>query len=149
MWGYVSLASSSYYPRRRKSTGFWLFPSSFFNFYKISPFWRATDAPVLDFWGRLLWVSKPEWAALFFLGGGVHVTHSLILDCGVTSLPCTYEQALVGLKTGTYWVTFRVLDQPDALLTELCRLGWFWLFIMAGCFHCLISNFNPSISPPS
>ena len=23
-----------------------------------------TDAPVLDFWWRLLWVSKPEWAAL-------------------------------------------------------------------------------------
>ena len=28
---------------------------------------RATGTPVLDFWWRLLWVSKPEWAALFAL----------------------------------------------------------------------------------
>ena len=27
----------------------------------------ATGTPVLDFWWRLLWVSKPEWAALFAL----------------------------------------------------------------------------------
>ena len=25
----------------------------------------ATDAPVLDFWEKLLWISKPEWAPLF------------------------------------------------------------------------------------
>ena len=43
----------------------------------ISPFCRATDAPVLDFWWRLLWVSKPEWAALFVLGRGIHVTRYL------------------------------------------------------------------------
>ena len=33
----------------------------------------ATDTPVLDFWEHLLWVSKPEWATLFTLGGGVRV----------------------------------------------------------------------------
>ena len=27
----------------------------------MSPFCGATDTPVLDFWWRLLWVSKPEW----------------------------------------------------------------------------------------
>ena len=29
----------------------------------ISPFCGATDTPILDFWWRLLWVSKKEWAA--------------------------------------------------------------------------------------
>ena len=37
----------------------------------ISPLCGATDTPVLDFWRRLPWVSKSEWAALFALGGGV------------------------------------------------------------------------------
>ena len=31
---------------------------------------EATDTPVSDFWWRLLWVLKPEWAALFALGEG-------------------------------------------------------------------------------
>ena len=35
------------------------------------PFCGATDSPVLDFLGRLLWVSKPEWAVLFSLGRGI------------------------------------------------------------------------------
>ena len=46
-----------------------------FNFWEdISRFCGATDTPVLDFWWTLSWVSKPEWAELFTLGGGVHVT---------------------------------------------------------------------------
>ena len=36
-------------------------------------FYRATDTPVLDFWWRLPWVSKSEWAALFALGGGARI----------------------------------------------------------------------------
>ena len=44
----------------------------FFKFLEdIGPFCGATDTPVLDFWWRLLWVSKPEWAALFTHGRGV------------------------------------------------------------------------------
>ena len=57
------------------------------NFFKcledISPFCGDTDTPVLDFWGCFLWVSKPEWAALFALGGAVHVTCSLGFTSGV------------------------------------------------------------------
>ena len=34
---------------------------SFPNILDMIPFCRATDTPVLDFWWRLLWVSKPEW----------------------------------------------------------------------------------------
>ena len=30
----------------------------------ISPFCRATDTPVLDFWWHLDWVSRPEWIPL-------------------------------------------------------------------------------------
>ena len=37
----------------------------------------ATNAPVLHFWWHLLWVSKPEWAALFILGRSIHDVHFL------------------------------------------------------------------------
>ena len=40
--------------------------------------------PVLDFWWCLLSVSKPEWVALFALGGGVHDVCSLRFTSGVT-----------------------------------------------------------------
>ena len=35
-------------------------------------FCEATETPVLDFWWHLLWVSRPEWAALFILGRGIY-----------------------------------------------------------------------------
>ena len=37
------------------------------------PISGATDTPFLDFWWCLLLFSKEEWAALFTLGGDVHV----------------------------------------------------------------------------
>ena len=43
----------------------------------MGPFCEDTDTPFLNFWSRLLWVLKPEWAALFTLGGGVRVTSVL------------------------------------------------------------------------
>ena len=77
----------------------------------MSSFCGATDTPVSDFWWCLLWVSKLEWAALFVLCRGVHITHSLRFISGVTpadllvasmaaepSLPHTCK-ALVGLET--------------------------------------------------
>ena len=46
----------------------------------VSSFCGATDGPVLDFsWCCFIWVSKPEWAALLTLGGGVHVAMILML----------------------------------------------------------------------
>ena len=39
----------------------------------MSPFLWSTSTPVSDFWWCLLWISKPEWVALFTLGGGVRV----------------------------------------------------------------------------
>ena len=50
----------------------------------ISSFCGATDTPVFNFWWRLLWVLKPGWAALFTLGGGIHVSHSLRFTSGAT-----------------------------------------------------------------
>ena len=47
-------------------------------------FCGTTDTLVLDFWWHLLWVSKPEWAALFALGRGVHDVSSLRFISGVT-----------------------------------------------------------------
>ena len=103
----------------------------------MGPFCGAADTPVFDFWWRLLWVSKSEWVVLFMLGRGIHVTHSLRFTSGVTpanllvtsmaakpSLPHTPE-ALVGLKTGSYHATAHSVrsGRPDALLTELSRLG--------------------------
>ena len=46
----------------------------------------ATDTPVLDFWRCLLWVSKPEWAALFALSRGIHDIHFLRFTSGATPL---------------------------------------------------------------
>ena len=75
----------------------------------------ATNTPVLGFCLCLVWISKPEWAALFTLGTGVCVTHSLKFTSGATpadllgpawqpsqSLPHICKQALVRLKTSTY-----------------------------------------------
>ena len=38
-------------------------------------FFGATGTPVLDFWSRLLWVSKPEWVLPYslFCGGECNV----------------------------------------------------------------------------
>ena len=46
-------------------------------------FW-ATGTPVLDFWWRLLWVSKPEWVLLYSHCGGKYDIHSLRSTSGAT-----------------------------------------------------------------
>ena len=54
------------------------------NFEDINPFCEATDTCVLDFWWCLLCISKQEWVALFTLGRGICVTHSLTFISGAT-----------------------------------------------------------------
>ena len=56
----------------------------------------ATDTPVSAFWWRLLWVSKPEWAALFELCRGVHDIRSLRFTSGVTPLPVYMASTAAG-----------------------------------------------------
>ena len=73
--------------------------------------WYPCFGLLLDFWWYLLWVSMPEWAALFTLGRGVPITHFLRFAFGATpadllaasiaaepSLPHTCET----LETGSY-----------------------------------------------
>ena len=59
------------------------------NLENISPFYGATDTPVLGFW--CLRVPKPEWQP-----------YSYLAETWDSSVPCTSEQALVGHETGTY-----------------------------------------------
>ena len=58
----------------------------------------TTDTPVLDFWWRLLWVSKPAWAALFELGGGICVTWRVIL----------YPNCCLSMKVYLYTLTINI-----------------------------------------
>ena len=44
-------------------------------------FLKLVFVPVLDFWWCLIWFSKPEWAALFMLGGGVLHIPEITLWC--------------------------------------------------------------------
>ena len=70
-------------------------------------FFGMTDTPVLAFWWCVLWVSKPEWAALFTLGRGVHVTYSMKsasgvtptdhLTAGIAAVPFTSTYLLAGI----------------------------------------------------
>ena len=56
----------------------------------------TTDAPVLNFWWCLLWVSKPEWETLFALGWGICDIHSLRFTSGVTPLPMYMASIVAG-----------------------------------------------------
>ena len=115
-----------------------------FRFFKknledISPFSGATNTPVLAFWWCLLWVSKPEWTALIMLDGGTCVTHSLSFTSGATpsdllvasmaAKPFSSMYLWAGIGRAQNWdlschCHLTVCDQPDALPTELCRLGF-------------------------
>ena len=101
----------------------------------MSPFCGATDTPVLDFWWCLLWVSKLEWAALFELCGGIHVTCSLrfplVQHLATSWRPAWQLSHLFHIpmrhwwdsKPGAIMLPLTVWDHVDALPTELSGLG--------------------------
>ena len=74
----------------------------------ISPFCRATDTPVLDFWYCLHWVSKPEWTPSLcsslstwgdeFLRFTSSTTPADLLVASMADKP--FDQSLVGLEPG-------------------------------------------------
>ena len=89
----------------------------------------ATDNPVLDFWWCHIWVSKPEWEALFTLGRDIclqipwdsHLVQHLLTSWQPSwhlrhSLSHTFKQALVGLETGIY-------RPPDDCSTDWAMLA--------------------------
>ena len=111
--------------------------------YNISPFCGATDIPVLDFWWCLLWISKPEWVALFILGRGICFTHTLRFTSGATPTDLLAASMVAKLFSSMYlWADIgwdqnqdlsccyclKVSDQADALPTELCWLSLNWNF---------------------
>ena len=67
------------------------------------PFCGATDSPVLDFLGRLLLVSKPEWAVLFSLGRGIRDIRSQRFTSSSTPVD------LFGGQHDSWTVLFHVL----------------------------------------
>ena len=62
----------------------------------------TTETPVLDFWWRLLWVSKLEWATLFELCGGIaKLTH----DGAVKML---ISQQIINFHSSSFIQYFRI-----------------------------------------
>ena len=60
-----------------------------FSFFKTifggyKSFCGATDTPVLDFWWHFLWISQPEWVALFGLDRSLYIIHFLTFFSDVT-----------------------------------------------------------------
>ena len=76
--------------------------------------------------------SKPEWANLFTLGGGIYVTHSLRFTSAATPaswqpawppsqyLPCAHDQALVGSQTGDLLSHMQMLYQLTYAVSAFC-----------------------------
>ena len=103
----------------------WKFPrkdvtsnKSFIDSY-ISPFLGS-----LDFWWCLLWVSKTEWAALFLLGRGIHVTHSLRFTSGTTPANLSAASMASKLISSTYlWADIGGTWNHD-LLCNRQMLNW-------------------------
>ena len=63
---------------------FFFFLNSFFVGHIHMSYFGATGTPVLDFWWRLLWVSKPEWVLPYSHCGGECNVHSLRSTSGAT-----------------------------------------------------------------
>ena len=74
----------------------------------------ATDTPVLDFWWHLLWVSKPEWEALFAL------TEAYVLHT-------PWDSTLVwNLLNSWLWAMLSGLSRPLLAFLEVLSLRKFW-----------------------
>ena len=72
-------------------------------------FYEATDTPIsFYFWCRLLWVSKPVWAALLALGRGVCDLCSLRITSGVT--PADFLAARMVAGCSSLHCTVRMTD---------------------------------------
>ena len=106
-----------------------------------NPFCGATDTPVLDFWWCLLWVSKPEWAALFTLERGICVTCSLRFTCGVTPANLLAASMVAEPLFSTYlWLGIGGAQTGDLSChrQRLCRLSYagstYFTFLTVGKF---------------
>ena len=84
-------------------------------------FYGSTDTPVLDFWWCLLWVSKPERAALFTLGGGICDVHSLRFTSG--AIPTNLLTASMAASRYSPHACFSRGRMPDRIiLIDSCKM---------------------------
>ena len=60
-------------------------------------FFLATGTPVLDFWWRLLWVSKPEWVLPYSLFSGTTPANLLMASTQPVTSPHTSAEVGLGL----------------------------------------------------
>ena len=81
------------------------------------PFLCATDTSVLDFWWHILWVSKPEWAALFTLWQRCmwYTFPKIHLWCDTfAGIYCQYSDLLLSLHV--YFSRGRL---PDSIVSDM------------------------------
>ena len=78
----------------------------------ISPFCGVTDNPVLDFWWHLLWVSKPEWAALLALAKAymLHVPWDSPLVTPADLLAASMAAELISSTDWVFMCDFELVD---------------------------------------
>ena len=98
----------------------------------MSPFCGATDTSILDFWWRLLWVSKPEWVLPYSsLASHIPWDSPLVQHLPTSWQPAWQPSHLFHIPARHWWDSklgaimppLTVWDQADALPTELSRLG--------------------------
>ena len=75
-------------------------------------YFGATGTPVLDFWWRLLWVSKPEWVLPYSHCGGKCNVHSLRFTSGATRC-----RPLDNLYTFEYFICCFVVPSTPSYTT--------------------------------
>ena len=66
----------------------------------MSPFCGATDTPVLDFWWRLPWVSKPGWIPRLRASSPAHIELCLVFRTSTYSFPENTQFLLIKVSIG-------------------------------------------------
>ena len=96
----------------------------------------VTDAPVSNFWWCLLWVLKPEWAALFAFGRGVCYIHSLRFTSGATPL-LVYMASIAAVCFPHMYVSIEVGCRTRTRLSRILCI-WKWKYTEIKCQICCI-----------
>ena len=81
-------------------------------------YFGATGTPVLDFWWRLLWVSKPEWVLPYLHHGGECHVHSPRSTSGATTC-----QPLDGRHAASPVPTYYCRGEVAGIQTRALRIS--------------------------
>ena len=126
-----------------------------FNFWRTQVLFVGPLIPLIFlFWWHFLWVSKLDWATLFTLGRGIHVTCSLRLISGAKPADLLVVTMAAELSTNwampaqlesdiyIYMLSFkRKTTLPSCILTKL-NIYFFtaWLNLLHFFFKCIEIN---------